>query len=69
MHAFECVSGNKSGACNWTWIAKRPVCILIIIAIIVIIEIITLSIIQSIAIKYKKWALISIIAIIDAYVQ
>ncbi len=45
MHAYECVSGNKSGACSRTWIAKRPACILIIIAIIGIIEIILLSII------------------------
>jgi hypothetical protein len=69
MHAYECVSGNKSGACSRTWIAERPACILIIVAIIVIIEIITSSIIQLIAIKCKKWILISIIAIIDAYVQ
>jgi hypothetical protein len=69
MHAYECVSGNKSGACSRTWIAKMPACILIIIAIIAIIAIILLSIIQLIAIKCKKWTLISIIAIIDAYVQ
>ncbi len=43
MLAYECVSGNKTGACSRTWITKRPACILIIIAIIVIIEIFLLS--------------------------
>jgi hypothetical protein len=69
MHAYECVSGNKSGACRRTWIPKRLASILIIIAIIVIIEVILLSIIHLIASKCKKWTLISIIAIIDAHVQ
>ncbi len=54
MQAYECISGNKSGACSRTWIAKRPECILIIIAIIAIIEIILLSTIHLIAIKCKN---------------
>jgi hypothetical protein len=43
--------------------------ILIFVAIFVIIEIIILQIIPLIAIKCKKWTLISIIEKIDAYVK
>ena len=50
IHAYECISGNKSRACSLTWIAKRPSFNLKLIVIIAIIVLIVLSITRLIAI-------------------
>ena len=50
MHAYECISGNKSRECSLAWIAKRQLLNIKIIAIIAITVLIHLSITRLIAI-------------------